>query len=170
MPAALTRHEETILMKMPRTCVDWCDARAYCEWAGKRLCGAIGGGPSAFADRQNATRNEWFNACSEGALLTYPYGITFDASACFLPWSANVTVAVASYAGCVGGYPGIYDMVGNAFEWTDSCSGTAGARDTCVYRGSETSPSSRERLNCAGGVEVPRSYDSTVTGFRCCSD
>jgi hypothetical protein len=27
--------------------VDWCDAFAYCAWAGKRLCGDPGGGPGS---------------------------------------------------------------------------------------------------------------------------
>ena len=29
---------------LPAVSMDWCDARAYCAWAGKRLCGRVGGG------------------------------------------------------------------------------------------------------------------------------
>lgn len=39
-------------------CVDFCDALAYCEWAGKRLCGQVGKG----AERVNqftGTLKEW---------------------------------------------------------------------------------------------------------------
>src|SRR5262249_6416251 len=35
----------------PVVYVDWCDAYAYCEAAGKRLCGAIGGGAVATANK-----------------------------------------------------------------------------------------------------------------------
>jgi len=30
--------------------VDWCDAATFCAWAGKRLCGAIGGGTLVSAE------------------------------------------------------------------------------------------------------------------------
>jgi hypothetical protein len=47
----------------PITNIDWCDALAYCTWAGKHLCGAIGGGPIAIANALTATKSQWFLAC-----------------------------------------------------------------------------------------------------------
>src|SRR5215207_6646428 len=49
----VAKYDPVARPNVPVGCVDWCDAKRYCEWAGKRLCGAIGGGsnpPGSFAD------------------------------------------------------------------------------------------------------------------------
>jgi len=44
--------------------VDWCDAYAFCVWAGKRLCGNPSGGAATYAEPGNADTSQWFSACS----------------------------------------------------------------------------------------------------------
>ena len=62
--------------------VDWCDARAYCAWAGKRLCGKIGGGPAPASVVNNAFSDEWYRACTKDGTRAFPYGNTRDPNAC----------------------------------------------------------------------------------------
>jgi formylglycine-generating enzyme len=158
--------------------VDWCDAFAYCSWAGKRLCGKIGGGSNAFANLADPTQSEWFNACSAGGLRNYPYGNTYDPLKCVgngydgtagYQTGSDKMFPVQSAIGCQasGAYAGVYDLSGNAWEWEESCNGTAGANDQCRQRGG--SFTNDGALVCDYADSDRRDYADGSISFRCCA-
>lgn len=148
--------------------VNWCDAYAYCKWAGKRLCGKIGGGSNPYGDYANATTSQWFNACSAGGTKAYPYGNTY-VDACNGHGTGPSPVRLAS--GCEGGYPGLFDLSGNVWEWEDSCNGNDGELDLCRIRGGpfDFSPVATN-LACDVGINARRGRITSDIGFRCCRD
>ena len=156
----------------PVTAIDWCDAYAFCAWAGKRLCGKIGGGPVAPSDSKTASASQWFAACSKGGPLAFPYGQAYVADTCN-GTDANPTDKrvrdVATYPKCEGGFPGVFDMSGNAWEWEDSCDADQAdpAKTKCRIRGGDfiEGPGT---LGCGSSVSQDRIGDGRF-GFRCCS-
>jgi formylglycine-generating enzyme required for sulfatase activity len=155
---------------LPARFVDWCDARAYCAWAGKRLCGAVGGGPSLYAN-PDLPHEEWFMACSANNTRAYPYGQTYEAGACnAVAGGGDAPVFVGSKMGCEGGFPGLFDMSGNVREWTNACNSEVdGGTEECITRGG-ASDDLADRLTCGNRETDPRKYTSVRLGFRCCSD
>jgi formylglycine-generating enzyme len=158
---------------LPVTCVDWCDAVVYCRWAGKRLCGAIDGGAIKWArgDDADPTKDQWYQACSKGGALAYPYGSAFDAGACN-GRELNVlkVLDAGSLPGCNGGYSGLFDMVGNAFEWEDSCEAETSPFDHCKNRGGSWYWTDDPYNSCAGaGMGDARNQRFADVGFRCCT-
>ncbi len=158
--------------------VDWCDAYAFCAWAGKRLCGKIGGGSLAPASVGDPSASQWLAACahaSDGGIEQYPYGNTLEPTACNTgEVDAGTLVEVGSLPKCVGGYPGMFDMSGNADEWIDSCDGTTGSTDCCLSVGGGYNDT---QDSCGvGGMAPPACPGRTRAdkhgdlGFRCCSD
>jgi formylglycine-generating enzyme required for sulfatase activity len=165
-------------IRNPVVAISWCQAQAYCIWAGKHLCGKVNGGPNDPVDAADPSMSEWYNACSAQGVNTYPYGSAFDPAACndAEPISAG-TVTVQQSGGtpiqmCLGGVPGLFQMSGNTFEWEDSCMGATGLDDPCLIRGGSFMSGDPE-TSCpvvATLARTPAPADPLLNqvGFRCC--
>jgi formylglycine-generating enzyme required for sulfatase activity len=163
------------LRDRPVVCVDLCDARAYCVWAGKRLCGRsqhwsqqsdAGGKPSMY---------EWYNTCSSGGRHEYPYGDTFDGQLCngpthTPPGPAHGTLPVGSLPGCRGDEPPfsqVYDLMGNVAEWTDES--WCGADYACGPMGVSFNNGGARTCGRWGDLPVGEKIAAVEVGFRCCA-
>jgi sulfatase modifying factor 1 len=164
----------------PVVCVDWCDAYAYCNGVGKRLCGKVGGGPASYGFPASASDSQWYNACSSSGQHVYPYGEDFDviaccssdnpASGCF-QYACRPVIAgsLAQCASTEPGYTGVYDMSANVGEWEDSCEAGVGENDACRLRGGSVVVFNHpQALRCDADGESWRSAVWYDTGFRCC--
>ena len=151
----------------PAVCVDWCDAHAYCNAMGKRLCGRIRGGSVPWDEYRDIEVSQWHNACVSGpAQLVYPYGLAYKWERCNgLDYGVFASLPVGSLETCqstVPEYGGVYDLSGNVWEWVDSCGG-----GSCRIRGGSFARSNA--LSCHFDKSLyPYDVDSHV-GFRCCS-
>jgi formylglycine-generating enzyme required for sulfatase activity len=152
--------------------VDWCDAYAFCAWAGKRLCGATGPGVT-FADREDPGKSEWVHACSAGGTRAYAYGNVWDPNACNSTEDPVSGLAPAgSFPNCQGGYPGVYDMTGSVHEWLGFCDAPAPdggeAETSCAVSGSAFTHDNTDS-KCTVVYAGWRSDRLDELGFRCCS-
>jgi formylglycine-generating enzyme required for sulfatase activity len=150
--------------------VDWCDAVAFCAWAGKRLCGRIDGGSLEISAVGDPQRSQRASACSRAGTRSFAYGGAYESGVCSdgKPESAESVVRVRASERCQGGYDGIYDLSGNVEEWVDACEGEAGEDDLCRIAGGSAAGSGGE-LSCASHYADPRNDKYFMRGFRCCS-
>ena len=144
--------------RKPVTSVSWYAAEAYARWAGKRLL----------------TEAEWEYAARAGETRrAFPWGDSFD------PARANNSgelwpVGAAPTANAFG----VFDMLGNVWEWTSSLYGgypyapddgreAFGAAGDRVYRGGSYVNVNPQLLRVANRASAdPRTTSSSV-GFRC---
>ncbi len=149
----------------PAVAIDWCDADAYCRWAGKRLCGPRSAEPSTVE-----TGGEWLSAY--GGEGSFPYGAEYQ------PWRCNLAdyphadgipkaLPVSEPSSCAGAIGGLVNMSGNVAEWVDRCDGYLGSNDTCKTRGNSYADGEfATNENCW----LTRDERRPTVGFRCCSD
>jgi formylglycine-generating enzyme required for sulfatase activity len=162
---------------VPAVCVDWCKAAAYCKWAGKRLCGKIGGGSTPLADFDKPTVDQWHRACTVNGSVYWPYGSSASSTACVTNSVRSSPDVVKSKATCVGPFApfdGLFDMSGNVSEWTDSCgiapTGKPFAGEmVCRVRGGSFDSTTYEAA-CNADSAMPWAFTGDVFGIRCCAD
>lgn len=161
--------------RKPMRCVDFCEAEAFCRFAGKRICYDPGGlgvqGPRGFPQ-------EWQLACTNGLTTRYPWGNP-EADVCNVGQSATECIgasatcgplAVGQEAECVN-ERGIVDLTGNVAEWVFSCnfpdSDEPDQPSGCLARGGgydEPLETCQRELIIANDTRTPS------LGFRCCAD
>ena len=158
----------------PITCVDACDAWAYCAWAGKHLCGRIGGGPLGDSgDENEASASEWYSACSGMGENEYAYGDSWEVETCNAgPEDFETTVPpaeVGSFPDCHGREPPfdrVFDMSGNVSEWIDACDDSIGVTPYCWEASGGSN--SRSLSSCAASLYTSWNDVWWFKGFRCC--
>jgi formylglycine-generating enzyme required for sulfatase activity len=165
---------------LPMRNIGWCQAQAFCDWAGKRLCGGPDGGiaPGVDPDDKAFGMHEWIYACTRAGTKFFSYGSAADAGTCNtqqLDGGPSPVEPVGSRAACQGGYPGIYDMLGNAAEWENSYAelDDAGRPNYTHFRGSnyEFSPYSNDCAHSGNATGIPGELDNGIpyVGVRCCA-
>lgn len=164
----------------PAVNVDWCDAYAFCRAQNKRLCGGPRGGALDQREYATARLSQWHNACTRNGANVYPYGTMYMQLTCVsadgLMGSDLGRVQPVASARCMpgltcceGGYPGIYDLSGNAAEWEDACESTTGQLVLCRVRGGGARTRTGAGLRCAADEMLRRDTRRDDVGFRCCT-
>lgn len=146
----------------PVVYVDLNDARAYAQWAGKRL----------------PTEEEWQFSAQGYDGLKYPWGNEWQSDCCNQGKTGNTT-SVRAYP--QGRSPfGIYDLCGNTWEWTES-ERRDGRTRFCILKGGSYYQAQGSAWYMDGGPQTnqfackfllmwPGLDRCSTIGFRCVTD
>ena len=140
VPFCVDRYEYPGGGRIPKTRVSWFGADKTCRSQGKRLC----------------ETKEWQRACG----AKYTWGRTWNPNACNTEDANELErslAAAGSFRRCKS--RGIFDMIGNASEWTASQRVAGGD-----FR------SGPKRAQCYYSSKKSPGSSSGSVGFRCCVD
>ncbi|CAN5551512.1 hypothetical protein BH09MYX1_BH09MYX1_44330 [soil metagenome] len=152
----------------PVRCVDWCDAKVFCEWSGKKLCGQLDGSNSP-----TRGTSRWYWTCTNGNATAYPQGSQTD-NTCHMPSNADAGVVNVGSVGCKGKFPPFSetnDLLGNVTEWQAYCAADGGGLANCAtYGGSYLNNNFQGCDDNNLQKPLPRYASGNVLGIRCCAD
>jgi formylglycine-generating enzyme required for sulfatase activity len=147
---------------LPAACISPCEARAYCAWAGRRLC----------------TLSEFQTACEATAAHVAPMGTVASPRSCVLgaysdgAWDytprTDTAQPVESAVNCRGDAPPfdqVYDVLGNVSEMVMVSPMDIGP--TALGYSYTSGPNNPCRVE--GAPRTADQVDPSV-GFRCCAD
>jgi hypothetical protein len=126
----------------PFTGVSWVQAKMYCLESGKRLC----------------TPEEWVGACKGMKATAYPYGERYEKKTC--PSEGKDVYQSGTFPKCKNAF-GVFDMVGNAWEWVEGKEGDY----PLMFGGSFAYG---EQADCNLSSQGSVGTKSGEVGFRCC--
>ena len=139
---------------VPTTGVSLLEAQGLCREKNKQLC----------------TSGQWLRACMGDKERRYPYGKDYISQTCAAGFDANVQkqpMLAGIFTRCHTP-DGIYDMSGNAAEWTDSEHGDSDSQET-VFGGDWTSSFSVPDITIScRGRRLAAEVSKEQLGFRCC--
>jgi hypothetical protein len=122
---------------MPMVNVSFDEAQNLCRMQGKRIC----------------STEEWQWSCSGLEGYTYPYGYQIETEYCNREGNSRIETS-GNRNKCVGKF-GVYDMVGNIFEWVTDSIGNPMVMGGPLTKCETVSPGMK-------GQAKP------TVGFRCC--
>jgi len=162
-------------------CVDFCDAWAYCSWAGKRLCGLRGAEPGKIAVVERDTgpeseaiqKSEWMYVCTQGGTSEYPYGDEHVPGICIdkakRDAEGDSALVVRDTAGneCCGTrppYDQVHNMSGGTRQWVNI---SAEPGYSAAVQGGQNGETAR---SCGEGFGfIPLVAMFGRPGLRCCA-
>ena len=141
--------------KHPVTFVNRNNARAYAQWAGKRLPSEI----------------EWEKAAGGTDGRLYPWGNEFkpDHCLCQIEHKTKLTAPVDTYPDGASPF-GCMDMVGNVAEWTEAANASAGKNGIAILRGGSLADRCEMTTCRIRMITDNHEWVSPFIGFRCAKD
>jgi eukaryotic-like serine/threonine-protein kinase len=142
---------------LPKVNITYGQADKLCAAISKRLC----------------SEQEWQRAATGPENYPYSYGEIFESARCNTPqhendlWIGGASLAPSgAFAQCHNSY-GLYDMVGNVWEWTSSWY-SPDKKWRAVRGGSYFHSANMSRTDARYGRYLDDEYHLDLVGFRCC--
>jgi formylglycine-generating enzyme required for sulfatase activity len=114
---------QTDAPQRPAVCLNWSDAQAYIAWLNGKAREATGAPPRPDGPYRLPSEAEWEYAARAGTATARWWGDALGAgnancNGCGSRWDGTLIAPVGSF----GPNPfGLYDMLGNVWQWVDDC-------------------------------------------------